>query len=51
MFKWIPPKTPPEDMTEDEFQKYLKTDEGREFLEVISYIKRNQCWELPRISR
>ena len=33
MFKWIPPKTPPEDMSEDEFQKHLKTDEGREFLE------------------
>ncbi len=32
-FKWIPPKTPPEDMTEEEFTKNMKTEEGRKYLE------------------
>ncbi|MFB5610284.1 MAG: mechanosensitive ion channel family protein [Nitrosopumilaceae archaeon] len=32
-FKWIPPKTPPEDITEEEFKNNLKTVEGRRYLE------------------
>ncbi|MFB5597935.1 MAG: mechanosensitive ion channel family protein [Nitrosopumilaceae archaeon] len=32
-FKWIPPKTPPEEMTEEEFTNHMKTKEGREYLE------------------
>jgi hypothetical protein len=32
-FKWTPPKRVPEDLTEEEFQKHLKTAEGQKFLE------------------
>jgi len=32
-FKWIPPKTTPYDMDDDEFQNSLKTKEGLDFLE------------------
>jgi len=32
-FKWIPPKTTPYDMKDDEFQKYIQTKEGLKFLE------------------
>ena len=34
VFKWIPPKKSPEDLTEDEFTKYLSTEEGRKYLEA-----------------
>jgi small-conductance mechanosensitive channel len=32
-FKWIPPKTPPEDLTEEEFQNHIQTKEGLKYLE------------------
>lgn len=32
-YKWIPPKRPPEEISDEEFQNYLKTKEGRDFLE------------------
>ena len=31
--KWIPPKTTPYDMKDDEFEKYVQTKEGLKFLE------------------
>jgi len=33
IFKWIPPKTLPEDLTKEEFEKNLQTKEGLNFLE------------------
>ena len=33
IFKWIPPKTHPEDMTKEEFEKNLQTKEGQSYLE------------------
>ena len=33
IFKWIPPKIPPEDLTKEEFEKNLQTKEGLNFLE------------------
>ena len=33
LFKWIPPKTTPEDLTNEEFEKNLQTKEGLNFLE------------------
>ena len=33
IFKWIPPKTPPEDLTKEEFEKNMQTKEGLNFLE------------------
>jgi len=33
IFKWIPPKILPEDLTEEEFEKNLQTKEGLNFLE------------------
>jgi len=33
IFKWIPPKTHPEDMTKEDFEKNLQTKEGINFLE------------------
>ena len=35
LFKWIPPKNVPEDLTEEEFQENLKTEKGRKFLETF----------------
>jgi len=32
-FKWVPPKNTPEDISEEDFEKNLKTEEGRKFLE------------------
>jgi len=32
-FKWIPPKTTPYEMEDEEFKKYLETKEGLKFLE------------------
>ena len=33
LFSWVPPKQIPEDLTQEEFQKYLETMEGIRFLE------------------
>ncbi len=33
MYKWMPPKTAPEDITQKEFEELLKTSEGRDYLE------------------
>jgi len=33
IFKWIPPKTPPEDLTKEKFEKNLQTKDGLNFLE------------------
>ena len=33
IFKWIPPKTHPEDLTKEEFEKNLQTKDGLNFLE------------------
>ncbi|MFB5631434.1 MAG: mechanosensitive ion channel family protein [Nitrosopumilaceae archaeon] len=35
LFKWIPPKKVPEDLTEEEFQENMKTEKGRKFLETF----------------
>lgn len=32
-FKWTPPKQAPEDLTDEDFQKYMKTSEGLQYLE------------------
>ena len=32
-FKWVPPQTTPYDMKDDEFQKYIQTEDGLKFLE------------------
>jgi small-conductance mechanosensitive channel len=32
-FKWLPPKNTPEDISDEDFEKNLKTEEGRKFLE------------------
>ncbi len=39
LFRWIPPQHVPEDMTDDEFQKYMGTDEGRDYLEEFRTTK------------
>ncbi len=33
IFKWIPPKTSPEELTQEEFEEYLNTEEGIRYLE------------------
>ncbi len=38
-YKWLPPKYTPEDMTDEEFQKQLKTNEGKKFLEEFRTTK------------
>ena len=39
VYKWVPPKHTPEDMTDDEFERKLKTDEGKKFLEEFRTTK------------
>lgn len=39
LFKWVPPKNTPEDMTDDEFQNKMETEEGRKFLEEFRTTK------------
>jgi len=48
-FKWIPPKQVPEDFTEEEFQKQLKTKEGRKFLEEFRTTKGNPIGSYEKI--
>jgi len=48
-FKWIPPKQVPEDFTEEEFQKHLKTKEGRKFLEEFRTTKGNPVGSYEKI--
>ena len=38
-YKWVPPKHTPEDMNDEEFEKNLKTEEGRKFLEEFRTTK------------
>lgn len=33
LFRWMPPKSAPEDMTDEEFGRYMGTEEGRRYLE------------------
>jgi potassium-dependent mechanosensitive channel len=35
-YRWIPPKHPPEDISDEEFQEFLKTKEGRDYLEKFT---------------
>ena len=41
LYKWIPPKTAPEEIPEEEFQNHLKTQEGLKFLEQFRTTKGN----------
>lgn len=41
MYKWVPPKTTPENFDEEEFQELLKTKEGRHQLEQFHTAKGN----------
>ncbi len=34
-FKWLPPKNTPEDISDEDFEKNLKTEEGRNLLEAF----------------
>ena len=38
-FKWVPPKKTPEDISDEDFEKNLKTEEGRRFLEEFRTTK------------
>lgn len=38
-YKWIPPKSTPEDMTDEEFMKNMKTEEGKNILEEFRTAK------------
>lgn len=35
-YRWIPPKNPPEEISEEKFQKFLKTKEGMLYLEKFT---------------
>lgn len=41
MFKWVPPKSAPEDLTDEEFKGYLETEDGRKYLEAFHTAKGN----------
>ena len=38
LYKWIPPKQKPDDLTEEEFNSYLQTEEGNSILGEFSNI-------------
>ena len=38
-FQWVPPKNTPEDITDEEFLKNIKTEDGRKFLEEFRTTK------------
>jgi len=38
-FKWVPPKKTPEDISDEDFEKNLKTEDGRKFLEEFRTTK------------
>ena len=46
LYKWIPPKQKPDDLTEEEFNSYLQTEEGVLYLGKFSDIKRSSNWKL-----
>ncbi|TFH01082.1 MAG: mechanosensitive ion channel protein MscS, partial [Nitrosopumilus sp.] len=39
LFKWVPPQNTPEDISDEEFQNNLKTEEGRRLLEAFRTTK------------
>ena len=39
LFKWVPPKHTPEDISDEDFEKNLETEEGRKFLEEFRTTK------------
>jgi len=41
LYKWIPPKITPEEISDEEFQNHLKTKEGLQFLEQFRDTKGN----------
>ena len=41
LFKWIPPQSTPEDMTDEEFKTYMSTEEGKKYLEGFRTTKGN----------
>ena len=41
LYKWVPPKISPEEISEEEFQKHLQTKEGLQFLEEFRTSKGN----------
>jgi len=41
LYKWIPPKVTPEEISDEEFQNHLKTKEGLQFLEQFRDTKGN----------
>ena len=41
LYKWVPPKITPEDLTEEEFQEMLKSEEGMKQLEQFRTVKGN----------
>ena len=38
-FKWVPPKKTPEDISDEDFENNLKTEDGRRFLEEFRTTK------------
>ena len=41
MYKWVPPNVVPEEIPEEEFNKHLQTEQGREYLEQFRTTKGN----------
>lgn len=41
MYRWVPPKTPPKDIDQEEFEKLKKTKEGMQYLEEFRTSKGN----------
>ena len=51
LYKWVPPKITPEDMTDEEFKKNLETKEGRIFLEQFRTTKGNPIGGYEKLTK
>lgn len=49
LYKWVPPKMAPEEISEEEFEKNLKTKEGLKFLEEFRTIKGNSIGSYEKL--
>jgi len=51
LYKWIPPNVIPEELSEDEFKKYLETKEGLQFLEQFRDSKGNPIGSYEKLEK
>lgn len=51
IYKWIPPRVPPDEISEDEFETHLKTQEGLQYLEQFRTTKGNPIGSYEKLMK